>query len=76
MDVYEICESVNSKEGFIQFVNALKRDFESNEAEWENHTIPMFLDSLSAFCEDSSEIPDLPTWKSLAILLYMGKIYE
>ncbi|WP_425266745.1 DUF7660 family protein [Brevibacillus fortis] len=38
-----------------------------------------FLETMESWMEDTIDtgyIPDQPEWKSLAAILYMGKIYE
>ena len=75
----------------MDFVDALKLDkIDENEIEkvkksnpygpgingWQNDTIEDFLDAIHSYGQDSSEIEDEPTWKSFALLLYAGKMYE
>jgi len=91
MNLDELLEKVNSKETFFQFVKALKEDkIEEDEKEktspsspygpgtngWENGTISTFLDAVEAYGKDSDLIKEEPNWKSFALLLYAGKIYE
>lgn len=89
MDLYEKLEEVNSKETFLEFVEALIADkldeekkelispsspYSSGANGWENSTITSFLESAHAFSEDSNQIN--LSWKSFALFLYAGKIYE
>jgi len=48
---------------------------------WENKTIEAFLESALAWAESTSMgktqgLPEEPSWKSFAVFLYLGKIYE
>lgn len=89
MNLDELLEQVNSKETFLEFVEALKHDkieeeqkeklnpsspYSSGANGWENDSIIDFLDSAHAFSLDSEEL-DL-SWKGFALFLYAGKFYE
>ena len=91
IDLNKLLEEVNSKESFIRFVNALKKDkIDEQEKEkinpsspydpgvngWENTTIDLFLDTMESYAEDSPLIEENPSWKNFALLLYAGKFYE
>lgn len=90
MELYKLLEAVNSKESFLDFVQALKLDrIDEIEKEkiktsspygpgingWQNITIDDFLDAIHSYGQDSSEIKE-PNWKTFALLLYAGKMYE
>lgn len=89
MELYKLLEKVNSRETFLEFVEASRLDkIDEEEKEkanpsspysagangWENITIPTFLEAIHGYCEDREEIQ--PDWKSFALLLYAGKCYE
>lgn len=91
MELYKLLEAVNSKQTFLQFLDALKEDrIDETEKEkinksnpygpgangWQNLTIEDFLDAMHSFGEDSKEIKEEPDWKAFALLLYAGKMYE
>ncbi|MFK5976391.1 MAG: hypothetical protein QM493_07780 [Sulfurovum sp.] len=50
-----------------------------NRREWENNTIDSFLESATAYFEDTDfmekEAKNNP-WKKFALFLYAGKFYE
>jgi hypothetical protein len=90
MELDNLLENVNSKESFLEFVLALKKDridevekekiFKSNPYGqgangWQNGTIEGYLDSLHAYGK-SSLVDNTPNWKTFALLLYAGKFYE
>ena len=60
----------------------LKNDFDCHKKEWQNKTIPEYLDAVQSWIADYSQSPlnDIDWQKMdyslLAKILYMGKIYE
>jgi len=91
MKLDDLLDKVNSKQSFLDFVEALRDDkIDEDEKEkikksnpygpgangWQNGTIDTFLDAIHAFGQDSSNITEQPDWKGFALLLYAGKFYE
>ncbi|QDS33608.1 hypothetical protein [Brevibacillus brevis] len=79
MDLFEKCENVDSKDELIEFIKALRHDLQVNPEEWENLSLAAFLEAMESWMEDTIDmgyLSDQPEWKSLAAILYMGKIYE
>jgi hypothetical protein len=91
MELHKLLETVNSKQSFLDFVDALRRDrIDELEKEkikksspygpgangWENGTIEAFLDALHSYGHDSDEIKEEPNWRMFALLLMAGKMYE
>jgi len=79
MTLFEKCKNVESKDDLIQFIKDLRHDLQVNPHEWENLTLEAFLEAMEAWLEDSKDagfLPEQPEWKSLAAILYMGKLYE
>jgi len=89
MDLDEKLEQVNSKESFLDFVQALIDDKINEEQKeivkssspysegangWENGTITDYLDAAHAFSVDTGDLE--LSWKSFAKFLYAGKFYE
>ena len=78
----ELIEKIESKADFIHFLNVLSKDFEKNPDEWENKTIPSFLEQMAGWVEDYSTSPanaiawDTIQFRVFAQILYMGKMYE
>ena len=78
----EEIEKIGSKADFIRFLNLLSKDFNKNPQEWENQTIPEFLEQMASWVEDYSTCPanelewERIDFKVLAQIIYMGKIYE
>lgn len=78
----EKINSISCKEDFVEYIKCLVRDYTDNHDEWENITIPDYLEQIASWIEDYSDSPandiewEKIDFKILAQLLYMGKIYE
>lgn len=78
----EVIEKIGNKADFIHFLYFLSKDFKKNPQEWENQTIPEFLEQMASWLEDYSTCPaneiewEKIDFKVLAQIIYMGKIYE
>lgn len=78
----EAIERIEDKADFIHFLCLLSKDFEKNLKEWQNQTIPEFLEQMASWVEDYSTCPandidwERIDYKVLAQIIYMGKIYE
>jgi chlorite dismutase len=78
----EQINNIQDKNDFIIFVRKLALDFNEHKEEWENISIPDFLEQMTSWIEDYSESPyndiewDKPDFQMFAKILYMGKIYE
>lgn len=81
-NLIEVIEKIGDREGFVHFLNLLSKDFTANPQEWENKTIPEFLEQMASWVEDYSTSPqntiewERIDFKVLAQIIYMGKIYE
>ena len=83
-DLYEQADSVNSREDFAQFVNALRSDLIAEPENWQNLTLEMYLDAISAWTQVMDRVyanlgksmPVEPSWETFAQILLAGKIYE
>ena len=83
--LYEKAENVKTKEDLIEFVKLLEKDFIENKKKWENCTVDGYLESISAWTEDTEKFflsdkenkiaKNIP-WGIFAQLLHSGKIYE
>ena len=78
----EKINSISCKEDFVEYIRSLVTDFTDNNDEWENITIPDYLEQIASWIEDYAASPandivwEKINFKILAQLLYMGKIYE
>lgn len=84
MSVNELIDDINCKQDFISFINSLLNDNRVNNDEWENKDIQSYLGGISSWVEDMEgyfenmklDIPANIDWKFIAMLFYVGKIYE
>ena len=83
---------VNSKETFLEFVAALRADWEASQADesvqpsspygpaardWENPDLGRFLESMHAWTEDMGDgVASQPSWRTFADMLLAAKFYE
>ncbi len=79
MDIFSEAKSVASKESFVRFLEALRRDYLNDPGSWENQTIDSFLWAAASWVEDYAGADvdfENPDWKTVAAMFYMGKLYE
>ncbi|RTQ50133.1 hypothetical protein EJV47_10885 [Hymenobacter gummosus] len=77
-------DEVNSKQDFLLFLAELQRDLLTNPEDWENHTLPAFLDAMSRWVADmegyyrntGQEIPRQVSWRVFANIIQAASIYE
>lgn len=91
-DISELLDEVVDEKSFLVFASALIADRKRQEGknseesgfsgDWANNTITDFLEGAVSWAEDTdfgvSKDPDLEVnkWKTFAVFLYCGKIYE
>ncbi len=73
-------DDVTDKESFIAFVSELTISLKSDSDEVQNITLESYLESITAWIQDSDYDPNVKTqkqfWTEVAKLLYVGKVYE
>ncbi len=74
MDIYQTQKNINSKRTFILFLELLKKNYSSEQKEWENLDIPNFIEGLSGYLNDS-ESEDI-NWLLLSEALLAARVYE
>lgn len=76
---------VTDRQTFIQFLDLLRKDFLDNPENWENKTLPDFLEALSACTADiqgyyenmkQNVNADEPNWSTFADIFKGATIYE
>jgi len=76
---------VTDRQTFIKFLDLLRKDFLDNPENWENKTLPDFLEALSAYTEnvqgfyDNMNLnvnADKPDWSIFADIFKGAKMYE
>ena len=77
MQLHELVERVDSRERFLVFVAALQADLRSAPADWENPSLDRYLAALEAWASDmGARLPESPSWRTFADILYAARIYE
>ena len=84
MELYERVENIKNREDLIKFIHHLRKDLQSNSAEWENITLEDYLEAMEAWINDmdgyylnNNQIPpEQPTWKNIADILIASGMYE
>ena len=77
--------SVTDRKTFIEFLDLLRIDLINNPGNWENKTLPDFLEALGAYAEDIQgyydnmnldKNADHLEWSIIADIFKGAKIYE
>lgn len=88
-NIMEIADSVSSEQDLIRFIGVLSNDLLQNNEEWQNVTLPDYLEGMGAFLEslNSRELSegvktldlksiDANAWRAFAIILLTSGVYE
>ena len=75
---------IQTREQFIEYVRALAVNLRDSPDEWTNHDLAAYLEALGAWVEDlegyyrsrGEPVPEQPTWRTLAEILFAAKVYE
>ncbi|NBN79331.1 hypothetical protein GWI72_13725 [Microvirga tunisiensis] len=84
MDLNEKVNAVETRDDFIEFIGALRRDLKSSPDDWQNTTLDGFLEALAAWVQDmdgyyqnnSLPVTLLLNWKNVAEMMLAAKHYE
>jgi hypothetical protein len=76
-------DDVRTRDDFVALVRSLIANVEDAPEEWENVTLPAYLEALAAWVEDrdgyyqnrGEPVPDV-SWKAVADILLAAKVYE
>ena len=76
-------DEVRSREDLVQFVTSLRNELVSG-SEWENDTLDRYLEALAGFTQDlhgayenqGEQVPEQPTWSTVARMLLAATAYE
>ncbi|GET45553.1 DUF7660 family protein [Capnocytophaga felis] len=76
---------VNTRQDFVKFLEMLKNNLEHAPEDWENTTLPDFLDALSRYTEDIQQYysntnqnidANVPNWGIFADIFKGAMLYE
>jgi hypothetical protein len=84
VELHERIAAINSQEALADFVEALRSDLSVNRDQWENSTLDRYLEAMGAwirgmdgYYKNTGQPPvKVPSWRTLADILYAAKIYE
>ena len=76
--------SVHTRDDVVRVVERMLEDLRAHPDEWENATLPRFLDGLvvslgaldGLYANRDEALPAQPTWRVLAEVLIMASGYE
>ena len=84
MDIYDLAETVKTKEDFVVFIKALVDDLQHNEDSWENPQLDRFLEAFGAWVKDMDGYymnmqlppPQNINWSVIVDMLMAARVYE
>ncbi|MEA4918879.1 hypothetical protein [Proteiniphilum sp.] len=84
IDFNKKINEINSKEDFVNFVEILVADLNSNPNEWVNKNLSEYLEGIASWTEDMEgyyqnnniPVPENVNWKVFANILMAAKMYE
>ena len=84
IDFSQKISEINSKDDFVNFVGLLVDDLKNNPDEWENKSLPAYLDAIARWTDDMEgyylnnniEMPRDINWIVFANILMAAKMYE
>jgi len=76
-DPLSIENQVVDQAGCIEVIAALARHYDNSKAEWQNQTIPQYLDGMAAWIRDADlGRVESSAWGFLADALRAARVYE
>lgn len=84
MNIFDKAEAVASHAQFVEFTDALLKDFIENHDEWENIKLDHFLECIAAWARSmevvyrnaGQTLEQQSPWRLMTDLLLAGRIYE
>ncbi len=84
MELEARVKEVKSRQDLVEFISALRQDLETNPDNWENPTLPRFLEAMGAWVEamdqfyrnQGVEFSEQQPWEVFATILLAARIYE
>ena len=74
MTLESVLEGVSSRDSFVHFLEVLRADL--TEAQWENATLPRFLEAMAAWGADPPTGDEAPSWRGFAEMFMAARVYE
>ena len=68
---------MTDRQDLVDFIDEMLTELRSDDAEWENDTLPRFLEAMQAWLGSSATSREHnPSWEFIKRMLIAGKIYE
>jgi len=75
---------VKTRQDLVEFIAVLRQDLETNPDNWENPTLPRFLEAMGAWVESMDrfyrnqgvEFSEHQPWELFAAMLLAARVYE
>jgi hypothetical protein len=82
-EIEAMADAVGSRDDWVTFVRALRREIESDAPDWTNTDLASFLEGLAAWVEDmpgyyrhQGQPTPGPEWRTFAQALAAARLYE
>ena len=84
MELEARVKGIRSRQDLVEFISAMRQDLETNPDNWENPTLPRFLEAMGAWVEamdqfyrnQGVEFSEQQPWEVFATILLAARIYE
>ncbi len=84
MNIDERCRAVNSSGDLAAFLKVLEADLRANRGQWENASLPRFLEAMSGWLDDMDGYyknqglshSEISPWRTVADALAAARHYE
>jgi hypothetical protein len=61
----------------VDLIDEMLTELRLDDSEWENHTLPRFLEAMQAWLSSSATSREqTPSWEFIRRMLIAGKIYD
>lgn len=84
LDTVDSLPPITTHQAFLEFLALLQEDFRKHGSQWENGTLPTYLEAMQAWTEDmdgyylntGQPIPENVPWQVFADILRAARVYE
>lgn len=84
MNTLPVLQPACSRQEFIELLNLMKNDLQASPADWENRTLPQFLEAMGRWVEDmdgyylnrGEPVPEKVPWRVFSDFLLAARNYE
>jgi hypothetical protein len=81
---HKLIKGIKTRDDLVNFIKALKDDYDKEGSDWENRDLGRFLEALAAWTNSMDgyyknhgmPIPETPSWKTIADMLIAATMQE